>query len=187
MAVGGDPEARHGIVLTANYIAKRMGVKTGMALWQARQVCPQIVFISPHYDQYIRFSRYAREIYSSFTDQQEPFGLDECWLDVTESTSIKGEGLKIAEEISSRIKKELGITVSIGVSWNKIFAKLGSDYKKPEAITVFTQENFRKLIWPLPAIRRYCIPISERSDMCCIPMRTAGMMIRSVRKDMRHR
>ena len=115
MAVGGDPEARHGIVLTANYIAKRMGVKTGMALWQARQVCPQIVFISPHYDQYIRFSRYAREIYSSFTDLQEPFGLDECWLDVTESTSIKGDGLKIAEEISNRVKKELGITVRMGV------------------------------------------------------------------------
>ena len=185
MAVGGDPEARHGIVLTANYIAKRMGVKTGMALWQARQVCPQIVFISPHYDQYIRFSRYAREIYSSFTDLQEPFGLDECWLDVTESTSIKGDGLKIAEEISNRIKKELGITVSIGVSWNKILETCSM-------LAAQHRENWGS--WgSLPsgilrkAIRRYCIPISERSDMCCTPMRTAGTMILSVRKDMRHR
>lgn len=125
MAVGGDPEARHGIVLTANYIAKRMGVKTGMALWQARQVCPQIVFISPHYNQYIRFSRYTREIYSSFTDLQESFGLDECWLDVTENTSIKGDGLKIAEEISKRIKKELGITVSIGGFLEQDFCQTG--------------------------------------------------------------
>ena len=109
MAVGGDPEARHGIVLTANYIAKRAGVKTGMALWQARQVCPEIIFVPPRMDLYLRFSRMAQEIYSEYTDQREPFGIDESWLDVTASTSIKGDGMKIAKEISSRIKYELGL------------------------------------------------------------------------------
>ena len=174
MAVGGDPEARHGIVLTANYIAKRMGVKTGMALWQARQVCPQIVFVPPHYDQYIRFSRYARQIYSQYTDLQEPFGLDECWLDVTPSTSIKGDGMKIAGEISSRIKRELGITVSIGVSWNKIFAKLGSDYKKPDAITAFTRENYRQMVWPLPASDLFYVGRATTGKLKRLGIRTIG-------------
>ena len=113
MAVGGDPEARHGIVLTANYIAKRAGVKTGMALWQARQVCQEIIFVPPRMDLYLRFSRMAQEIYSEYTDQREPFGIDESWLDVTASTSIKGDGMKIAKEISSRIKYELGVTVKM--------------------------------------------------------------------------
>ena len=150
LAVGGDPEARHGIVLTANYIAKRCGVKTGMALWQARQACPEIIFAPPRMDLYIRFSKMAHEIYADYTDRQEPFGIDECWLDCTQSVALKGDGKKIAEEISRRIKYELGITVSIGVSWNKIFAKIGSDYKKPDAITVFTKENYKELIWTLP-------------------------------------
>ena len=151
MAVGGDPEARHGIVLTANYIAKRFDVKTGMTLWQAKAVCPDIVFVPPRMDLYLRFSKMAREIYSEYSDLQEPYGLDESWLDVTESTGIKGDGLKIAQEISKRIKFELGITVSIGVSFNKIFAKLGSDYKKPDAITTMYENEFRTKAWNLPA------------------------------------
>lgn len=150
LAVGGDPEARHGIVLAKDQLAKKAGVKTGMALWQAKQVCPDIVFVPPRMDLYLRFSRLAHEIYSDYTDRQEAFGIDESWLDVTESCSLKGSGEKIAEEISRRIKKELGITVSVGVSWNKIFAKLGSDYKKPDAITVINQENYKNIVWPLP-------------------------------------
>ena len=122
LAVGGDPEARHGIVLTADYIAKKYGVKTGMALWQAKQVCPDITFVSPRMDLYLRFSRMAHEIYAEYTDRQEPYGIDECWLDVTGSSSLKGDGLLIAQEISRRMKSELGITVSVGVSFNKIFA-----------------------------------------------------------------
>lgn len=150
LAVGGDPEERHGIVLAKDQLAKKAGVKTGMALWQAKQVCPDIVFVPPRMDLYLRFSRMAHEIYSDYTDRQEAFGIDESWLDVTESCSLKGSGEKIAEEISRRIKKELGITVSIGVSWNKIFAKLGSDYKKPDAITVINPENYKNIVWPLP-------------------------------------
>ena len=115
LAVGGDPEARHGIVLTADYIAKKYGVKTGMALWQAKQICPDITFVSPRMDLYLRFSRMAHEIYAEYTDRQEPYGIDECWLDVTGSSSLKGDGLLIAQEISRRMKSELGITVSVGV------------------------------------------------------------------------
>ena len=150
VAVGGNPEARHGIVLTADYTAKRYGVKTGMALWQAKQVCPDIIFLPPRMDLYLRFSRMVQEIYSEYTDKIEPFGIDESWLDVSESAGIKGDGYSIAKEISERMKKELGITVSIGVSFNKIFAKLGSDYKKPDAITTMGKDEYKAKAWPLP-------------------------------------
>ena len=151
LAVGGDPEARHGIVLTANYIAKKHGVKTGMALWRARQACPDVIFVPPRMDLYLKFSSMLREIYGEYTDKIEPYGCDEAWLDVSDSISLKGDGRKIADEISVRVKKELGITVSEGISWNKIYAKLGSDYKKPDAITEFNRENYKSLIWKLPA------------------------------------
>ena len=150
LAVGGDPEARHGIVLMSNYIAKKQGVKTGMALWQARQACPDVIFVPPRMDLYLKFSSMLREIYSEYTDKIEPYGCDEAWLDVSNSSSLKGDGRKIANEISARVKKELGITVSEGISWNKIYAKLGSDYKKPDAITEFNRENYKSLIWKLP-------------------------------------
>ena len=150
MAVGGDPEARHGIVLAKDELAKKAGVKTGMALWEARQVCPDITFVPPRMDLYLRFSRLAREIYSEYSDLIEPFGIDESWIDVTASASCKGNGVHIAEEIRQRMKDELGVTVSIGVSWNKIFAKFGSDYKKPDAVTVITPENYRNIVWGSP-------------------------------------
>lgn len=150
LAVGGDPEARHGIVLAKDMIAKKAGVKTGMALWQARQVCPNIIFVPPRMDLYLRFSRLAHQIYADYTDQQEAFGIDESWLDVTHSASCKGDGLMIAQEISRRMKEELGVTVSIGVSWNKIFAKFGSDYKKPDAITVIDPDNYKEIVWRQP-------------------------------------
>ncbi|MDD6213163.1 MAG: DNA polymerase IV [Clostridiales bacterium] len=150
LAVVGDPDARHGIVLTANYKAKKTGVKTGMALWQAKQLCPEIAFLPPRMDLYLRFSGMAREIYSEYTNQIEPYGIDEAWLDVTDSSIIKGDGIGIAGDISKRIRYELGITVSIGVSWNKIYAKLGSDYNKPDAITWFHRGNYKDIIWRLP-------------------------------------
>ena len=150
VAVCGNPDARHGIILTADYTAKRYGVKTGMALWQARQLCPDLIFLPARMDLYLRFSRMAQEIYSEYTDKVEPFGIDESWLDVTESVSVKGDGYSIAKEISARMKKELGITVSIGVSFNKVFAKLGSDYKKPDAITTMGKDEYRTKAWPLP-------------------------------------
>ena len=150
LAVCGSQEERHGIVLTANYIAKPFGIKTGMAIWQARQRCPNLVILPPDMDEYIRFSRMAREIYEDYTDQIEPFGLDESWLDVTGSVGLFGDSMAIAREISDRIKFELGITASIGVANNKITAKLGSDYKKPDAITRIEADNYKELAYPLP-------------------------------------
>ncbi len=150
LAVGGDPEQRHGIILTANYIAKRAGVKTGTALWQARQACPGLIIVPPRMDLYFRFSEAAREIYREYSDRVEPYGLDECWIDCTQSRECLGSGPDLAKEISARIKRELGITVSIGVSWNKVYAKFGSDYKKPDAITVIDRDNYREIVWRSP-------------------------------------
>ncbi len=150
VAVGGDPEARHGIILAKNELAKKAGVKTGQALWQARNQCGNLVIVPPNYDQYVRYSRMGRRIYSDYTDQVESFGLDENWLDVGGSRLIRGDGIQIANELRERIKFELGITASVGVSFNKVFAKLGSDYKKPDATTVITEDNYRDIVWPLP-------------------------------------
>ena len=150
VAVAGDEEARHGIVLAKNDIAKRFGIHTGQVLWEARQQCPGLVCVPAHYDRYLSFSAQAKDIYTSYTDQVEPFGLDECWLDVTGSASLFGDGPTIADAIRGRIRRELGLTVSVGVSFNKVFAKLGSDMKKPDATTVITPENFRETAWRLP-------------------------------------
>jgi len=150
VVVGGDPEARHGIVLAKNYLAKAMGVKTGEVLWQAKQKCPGLVIVPPDFKKYLRFSRMAREIYADYTNQIEAFGIDENWLDVTGAEHISGDGEKIADTIRQRVKSELGVTVSVGVSWNKTFAKLGSDMKKPDAITVISENNFKQKVWPLP-------------------------------------
>lgn len=179
LAVGGDPEARHGIVLTANYIAKKKGVKTGMALWQARQACPDIIFVPPRMDLYLRFSRLCREIYLEYTDQVENFGCDEAWLAVENSSLIKGDGMAIAKEISERIKRELGITVSIGVSWNKIFAKLGSDYKKPDAITQISRENYRQIVWPLPSSDLLYVGRSTKRKLARAGIMTIGDIAKS--------
>lgn len=135
VAVCGRQEDRHGIVLTASYPAKAWGVKTGQTIWQAKECCPDLVVLPPDMREYVRISGYAREIYETYTDQVESFGLDECFLDVTGSVGLYGDAMVIAREISERIKFELGITVSIGVANNKITAKLGSDYRKPDAIT----------------------------------------------------
>lgn len=148
IAVAGDPENRHGIILAKNQIAKKQGVKTAEAIWEAKQKSPDLVIIPPDYPLYQKFSKMARAIYYSYTDRVEPFGLDEAWMDVTGSVHLFGSGEEIAQEIRQRIKRELGITVSIGVSWNKIFAKFGSDYKKPDAVTVINRKNYKDIVWP---------------------------------------
>lgn len=151
VAVAGDPLNRHGIILAKNMIAKKMGVKTGEAIWEAKQKAPNLVTVPPDFAKYLKFSRLAREILYDYTDQIESFGLDENWADVTGSLGLFGTGYDIAEEIRQRVKDELGVTVSIGVSFNKIFAKLGSDLKKPDAITMIPADNFQNIVWPLPA------------------------------------
>lgn len=148
VAVGGSTESRHGIILTKNEHASKYGLTVGEPLWQAREKCPDLVIVPPNYPLYLRFSRLCRRVYEDYSEFIEPFGLDECWIDVT---GCRQSGLEIAEEIRQRIKGELGITVSIGVSFNKIFAKLGSDYKKPDAITVISRDNYQTIAWELPA------------------------------------
>lgn len=147
MAVGGDPENRHGIILTKNEIASKYGLTVGEPLWKARQKCPDLVVVPPNYPLYLRFSALTRKIYEDYSEFIEPFGLDECWLDVTGSEK---SGEEIAHEIRKRVKSQLGITVSIGVSFNKVFAKLGSDYKKPDAVTVIDESNYKDIAWSLP-------------------------------------
>ena len=149
VAVCGAVEDRHGIVLAKSYPAKAYGIKTGMASWEAKTLCPGLIIVQPHYEQYFKYSRLARKIYQQYTDEVESYGLDECWLDVT-SSRMYGDGLSIARRISDEVKGKLGLTVSIGVSWNKIFAKLGSDLKKPDAITVISRDNYQEKVWPLP-------------------------------------
>lgn len=150
VAVCGSTENRHGIVLAKSDLAKRNGVKTGMVNWEAKRCCPNLIMVSPHYEQYIKFSALARSIYGRYTDQIEPYGMDECWLDVTNSGCM-GTPIEIAEAIRKATREELGLTVSIGVSFTKVFAKLGSDMKKPDAITCITPENYRTQVWALPA------------------------------------
>ncbi len=148
VAVGGNEELRHGIILTKNEIASKYNLVVGEPLWKARQKCPELIIVPPNFPVYVEFSKKVRKIFEDYTDLIEPFGLDESWLDVT--GDYHKSGYEIAQEIRRRIKEEVGITVSVGLSYNKIFAKLGSDYKKPDAVTVITKENYRDIVWPLP-------------------------------------
>lgn len=166
IAVCGSTESRHGIVLAKSEKAKKSGVKTGMVNWEARRACPGLILVPPQYDQYMKYSALAHEIYYRYTDLVEPFGMDECWIDVSQSGTV-GSPMEIAEQIRAATREELGLTVSVGVSFNKIFAKLGSDMKKPDAITEITPENFKEKVWPLPA-----------SDMIYVGRATAAKLDR---------
>lgn len=174
VAVGGDEQARHGIVLAANQLAKRHGIRTAEALWSARRKCPELVIVRPHFDEYARFSQAVRQIYLDYTSQIEPMSLDEAFLDVTGSRSLFGDGEAIAHTIRRRVKRELGLTVSVGVSFNKIFAKLGSDYKKPDAVTVFSRENYRALVWPQPAANLLYVGRATAKKLAGIGVHTIG-------------
>lgn len=151
LAVGGDVEKRHGIILAKNQLAKRFGIQTGEALWQARAKCPNLLIVKPNFSLYLRFSKLIKTMYAQYTDQIESFGIDEAWLDVTHTLHLfKCSPGQLADQIRERIKTEFGITASIGVSFNKVFAKLGSDLKKPDATTLITRQNLETLIYPLP-------------------------------------
>ena len=151
MAVSGDPASRHGIILAKNEPAKKYGVQTAETIWQAKRKCPDLVLLPPHHALYREYSKRVNAIYDQYTDLVEPFGIDESWLDVTHSLHLFGGDAKaLADRLRARIKEELGLTLSVGVSFNKVFAKLGSDYKKPDATTVIGRENWREIVWPLP-------------------------------------
>ena len=177
VVVAGKEELRHGIVLTKSVEAKAYGIKTAEALWEARAKCPDLIVLPPRYRLYRRYSEMARSIYYQYSDLVEPFGLDECWIDITGSVALHGgDPLLVAREISERIKAELGCTVSIGLSWNKIFAKFGSDYEKPDAITPVTRENYRTLVWDAPVRDLlYVGPATERK-LHSFGIRTIGQL-----------
>lgn len=150
-AVCGDPTSRHGIILAKNEPAKRFGVQTAETIWQAKKKCPDLVLLPPHHDLYREYSKKVNIIYDQYTDLVEPFGIDESWLDVTHTLHLFGGDAKVlADTLRERMKRELGLTLSVGISFNKVFAKLGSDYKKPDATTVISRENWRHIVWPLP-------------------------------------
>ena len=150
-AVCGDPESRHGIILAKNELAKQYKDQPADTVWQARRKCPDLVLLPAHHWKYKEYSRKVNAIYERYTDLVEPFSIDESWLDVTGTLHLfGGDGKALADQIRRAVRQELGLTVSVGVSFNKVFAKMGSDYKKPDATTVITRENFQELLWPLP-------------------------------------
>ena len=151
VAVCGDPTSRHGIILAKNEPAKQFGVKTAETIWQAKKKCPNLVLLPPHHDLYREYSKKVNAIYDEYTDLVEPFGIDESWLDITHTLHLFGGDAKaLADSLRERMKRELGLTLSIGISFNKVFAKLGSDYKKPDATTLISRENWKEIVWPLP-------------------------------------
>ena len=178
VAVCGSVEERHGIVLTKNQIAKQFGVQTGEAIWQARQKCPDLICVPPDYGLYIRFSKCMRRIYEEYSDRVESFGLDEAWIDLSNPGLTIRDGERIAHEIRLRAKRELGITVSVGVSFNKIFAKLGSDMKKPDAVTVIPADSFREKVWPLPVGDLLFVGPATRRKLADMNVRTIGDLAR---------
>ena len=182
MAVCGSETDRHGIVLAKNELAKKYDIKTAETVYSAKKKCPELVIAKPHYEEYVKFSKRVNEIYSRYTDMIEPFGIDESWLDVTASKKLFGTGEEIAERIRKDVFSEIGITVSIGVSYNKVFAKLGSDYKKPDAVTVISRENFKDIVFPLPASSLLFVGKRMESELRNLGVRTIGDLANASRE-----
>lgn len=174
MAVCGDPDSRRGVILAKNELAKSYKIKTAETVWQAKQKCPQLVLAAPHHDLYALYSEQINEIYQRYTDLVEPFSIDESWLDVTGSQQLFGDGKTIADELRETVKKETGLTISVGVSFNKVFAKMGSDFKKPDATTVISKENFRQILWPMPVATLLYVGKSTEVQLKKHGIRTIG-------------
>ena len=184
MAVAGDPEDRHGIILAKNELAKGYGVKTAETIWQARRKCPQLVLTPPRHSRYREISRLVNQIYLQYTSQVEPFGIDESFLDVTGSLALFGlDGEALAHRIRLQVKEQIGITISVGVSFNKVFAKLGSDMKKPDAVTVISRENFREMVWPLPVSVLLFVGGATRQTLARQGVHTIGDLARADREE----
>lgn len=174
VAVCGDPEGRHGIILAKNQLAKACGVVTAETVWQAKKKCPDLHFVKPHHDKYKEYSEKINRIYLQYTDMVEPFSIDESWLDVTASRRLFGTGREIADTIRQRVKSELGLTLSVGVSYNKIFAKMGSEYKKPDATTEITRNNFVDLLWGKPVGEMFFVGWATAEKLTKLNIRTIG-------------
>ena len=174
MAVCGSTEERHGIVLAKSYEAKAKGVKTAMANWEAKRACPGLICVPPQYDQYLKYSRLARSIYLRYANDIEPFGMDESWIALNGCGSVGKGGLEVAEEIRQTIKNELGLTVSIGISFSKIIAKLGSDMNKPDGVTVLDEDNWKEKVWPLPVSDLLYVGRATSNKLKAINVHTIG-------------
>ena len=186
LAVCGDPKARHGIVLAKNQIAKKAGVQTGETLWSAKQKCPDIVFVPPHFDEYVKYSKQVFGIYTRFTDRVESFGIDECWLDVTGSEKLFGDAKTIADTLRELVKKETGLTISVGVSFTKTLAKLGSDLKKPDATTVLDKEHYMDVIGDMSPSEMIMIGRQTSQKLDRLNIRTIKQLAKADRDALRH-
>lgn len=176
LVVCGSADDRHGIVLAKSEVAKKAGIKTGMANWQAKKLCPNLILLPPRFHEYVKYSRLVREIYYRYSPLVEPYGMDECWIDISGSCQTYDQALKIANEIRALTKAELGLSVSIGVSFNKIFAKLGSDLKKPDATTVITQNDYKEKLWPLPASELLFVGRATTQKLQAVNIHTIGQL-----------
>ena len=174
VAVSGNPDKRHGIILAKNQKAKECGVRTGEVIWEAKRKCPDLVLVPPQFDKYVYYSNKIFDIYCQYTDRVEPFGIDECWLDVSGSMRLFGSAERIADELRQRIKDEIGITISVGVSFNKIFAKLGSDMKKPDATTIIDEDNYKTKVWTLDVADMLMIGRLTAQKLKAIGVNTIG-------------
>ncbi len=174
VAVAGDPERRHGIILAKNEAAKKYGVVTAETVGSAMKKCPGLVLLPPHHEKYSFYSRKINEIYRRYTDLVEPFSIDESWLDVTGSGSLFGDAKTIADDIRREVRERYGLTLSVGVSFNKIFAKMGSEYKKPDATTVISRDNFRDILWPLPVGDFFYVGKATERRLTSIGIETVG-------------
>ena len=174
VAVSGDPELRHGIILAKNQAAKACGVVTAETVWQARRKCPDLVLLPPQHEKYREFSHRLNRLYQEYTDMVEPFSIDESWLDVTASRVLFGSGTQIADRIRHRVREELGITLSAGVSYNKIFAKMGSEYRKPDATTEITRSNYQQLLWPMPVNEMFFVGFATAERLKAADIHTIG-------------
>lgn len=179
MAVSGDPDNRHGIILAKNEIAKKYGVVTAETIWQAKKKCPDLQLVRPHHDKYKEYSDKINKIYLEYTDMVEPFSIDESWLDVTASQKLFGTGRQIADTIRERIKSEFNLTLSVGVSYNKIFAKMGSEYKKPDATTEITRNNYKTLLWPKPVGELFFVGWATAGKLEKLGIHTIGDLARA--------
>lgn len=174
VAVCGDPDSRHGIILAKNEPAKAFGIVTAETVSQARRKCPGLILLPPHHDKYRHYSRLINAVYYQYTDMVEPFSIDESWLDVTASVKLFGSGRDIADRIRERVRSELGLTLSAGVSYNKIFAKMGSEYKKPDATTEITRENYKRLLWPQPVENMFFVGFATAQKLRSAGISTIG-------------
>lgn len=179
VAVCGNPENRHGIILAKNMPAKRFGIKTAETVWQAKKKCPDLQLLPPHHHKYKEYSLKINDIYQRFTDMVEPFSIDESWLDVSASLKLFGSGREIADTIRGTIREELGLTLSVGVSFNKIFAKMGSDYNKPDGTTVISRENYKELLWPMNVRKMFFVGNATADKLNKAGIQTIGDLARS--------